>query len=57
MTLLRLQTLATGRTGVRPATAQAYVDLLNAGITPVVRSTARWAAPAISRRWRTSRWR
>ena len=37
MTLLRLQTLATGRTGVRPATAQAYADLLNAGLTPVVR--------------------
>ena len=35
--LLRLQTLVTGRTGVRPATAQAYADLLNAGITPVVR--------------------
>jgi histidine ammonia-lyase len=37
MALLRLQTLATGRTGVRPATAQAYLDLLNAGITPIVR--------------------
>ena len=36
MALLRLQTLATGRTGVRPRTAQAYADLLNAGITPVV---------------------
>lgn len=36
MTLLRLSTLATGRTGVCPATAQAYADLLNAGITPVV---------------------
>src|SRR5690554_3682129 len=34
--LLRLSTLATGRTGVRPAVAQAYVDLLNAGITPIV---------------------
>ena len=34
--LLRLSTLATGRTGVRPATAQAYADLLNAGITPIV---------------------
>ncbi|MFM9370074.1 histidine ammonia-lyase [Streptomyces sp. Da 82-17] len=34
--LLRLSTLATGRTGVRPETAQAYADLLNAGITPVV---------------------
>ena len=35
--LLRLQTMATGRTGVRPATAAAYAALLNAGITPVVR--------------------
>ncbi|MBE1877059.1 histidine ammonia-lyase [Myceligenerans pegani] len=35
--LLRLNTLATGRTGVRPATAQVYADMLNAGITPVVR--------------------
>ena len=34
--LLRLHTMATGRTGVRPVTAQAYADLLNAGITPVV---------------------
>ncbi|MFF2162023.1 histidine ammonia-lyase [Streptomyces sp. NPDC058175] len=34
--LLRLSTLATGRTGVRADTAQAYADLLNAGITPVV---------------------
>jgi histidine ammonia-lyase len=34
--LLRLSTLATGRTGVRPQTAAAYVALLNAGITPVV---------------------
>ncbi|MCU1674728.1 MAG: Tyrosine ammonia-lyase [Frankiales bacterium] len=37
MVLLRLQTLATGRTGVRPETARAYAGLLNAGITPVVR--------------------
>ena len=35
--LLRLSTLATGRTGVRSETAQAYAALLNAGITPVVR--------------------
>jgi len=35
--LLRLSTLATGRTGVRLQTAQAYADLLSAGITPVVR--------------------
>jgi histidine ammonia-lyase len=34
--LLRLSTLATGRTGVRPIVAQTYADMLNAGITPVV---------------------
>lgn len=34
--LLRLRTLASGRTGVRPETAQAVAALLNAGITPVV---------------------
>ncbi|MEO6822135.1 MAG: aromatic amino acid lyase, partial [Candidatus Nanopelagicales bacterium] len=34
--LLRLSTLATGRTGVRVTTAQAYANLLNAAITPVV---------------------
>ena len=34
--LLRLSTLATGRTGVRVGTAQAYAALLSAGITPVV---------------------
>ncbi len=34
--LLRISTLATGRTGVRPETLTAYVGLLNAGITPVV---------------------
>jgi len=37
MMLLRLSTLATGRTGVQVATAQALAGLLNAGITPVVR--------------------
>jgi histidine ammonia-lyase len=37
MMLLRLSTLATGRTGVRVRTARACADLLNAGITPVVR--------------------
>ncbi|HEY3439017.1 MAG TPA: histidine ammonia-lyase [Actinotalea sp.] len=35
--LLRLATLATGRTGVRPGTAQVYASMLDAGITPVVR--------------------
>jgi histidine ammonia-lyase len=37
MMLLRLSTLATGHTGVRPATAAALAALLDAGITPVVR--------------------
>jgi histidine ammonia-lyase len=35
--LLRLATLATGHTGTREETVAAYADLLNAGITPVVR--------------------
>ncbi len=35
--LLRLQTLTTGHTGVRPVVVQTYVDMLNAEITPVVR--------------------
>ncbi|GEL96836.1 histidine ammonia-lyase [Cellulomonas terrae] len=35
--LLRLSTLATGHTGVRPETAQAFAALLDAGLTPVVR--------------------
>ena len=34
--LLRLSTLATGRTGVRQETAELIAGLLNAGITPVV---------------------
>jgi histidine ammonia-lyase len=36
MMLLRIATLATGRTGVRPDTLLAYVALLNAGVTPMV---------------------
>ena len=34
--VLRLSTLATGRTGVRPLVASTYAAVLNAGITPVV---------------------
>ena len=34
--LLRLSTLATGRTGVRPEVAELMAAVLNAGITPVV---------------------
>ncbi|MGP4026836.1 histidine ammonia-lyase [Actinomadura sp. 3N407] len=34
--LLRLRTLATGRTGVQPVTARTLAELLNAGITPQV---------------------
>jgi histidine ammonia-lyase len=35
--LLRLHTLATGYTGIRPETARTLAALLNAGITPAVR--------------------
>ena len=34
--LLRLNTLASGRTGVRPVVVTTYAAILNAGITPVV---------------------
>ena len=34
--LLRLKTMCSGRTGVRPLVAKTYAALLNAGITPVV---------------------
>jgi histidine ammonia-lyase len=34
--LLRLKTLVSGRTGVRPELATTYADLLNAHITPIV---------------------
>lgn len=36
MMLLRLATLATGRTGVRPLVVETYAAVLNAGITPIV---------------------
>jgi histidine ammonia-lyase len=36
MMLLRLSTLATGRTGIRPETASTLAALLDAGVTPVV---------------------
>lgn len=36
MMLLRLRTLTTGRTGVRPVVAETLAALLDAGITPVV---------------------
>ncbi|MCR2809577.1 MULTISPECIES: histidine ammonia-lyase [unclassified Microbacterium] len=35
--LLRLRTLATGHTGVRPVVVHTYAAMLNAGITPIVR--------------------
>jgi histidine ammonia-lyase len=34
--LLRLKTLVSGRTGVRPVLAETYAAILNAGITPIV---------------------
>src|SRR4029079_13400536 len=37
MMLLRLSTLSTGPTGVRPVVATTYAAVLSAGITPVVR--------------------
>ncbi|GAA2007153.1 histidine ammonia-lyase [Microbacterium ulmi] len=37
LALLRLQTLATGRTGVRPVVVETYAAMLDAGITPIVR--------------------
>lgn len=37
LVFLRLKTLASGHTGVRPEVATAMADLLNAGITPAVR--------------------
>ena len=53
---LRAKTLASGRTGVRPVVLQTMVDVLNAGITPVVASSVHWAAPATSRRSPTVPW-
>jgi len=35
--LLRLKTLASGHTGVRPVVAQTMAELLNSGVTPAVR--------------------
>jgi histidine ammonia-lyase len=37
LVLLRLRTLASGHTGVRPAVAETMAALLNAGVTPAVR--------------------
>ncbi len=37
MMLLRLKTLVSGHTGVRPEIAEALAGLLNAGLTPIVR--------------------
>ncbi|MFT7841335.1 histidine ammonia-lyase [Saccharothrix sp. BKS2] len=37
LVLLRLKTLTSGHTGIRPGTAGAMAAMLNAGITPVVR--------------------
>ncbi|OKL54451.1 histidine ammonia-lyase [Bowdeniella nasicola] len=36
MMAIRIQSLATGHTGIRPETLQTYLDVLNAGIVPVV---------------------
>ena len=54
--LLRLSTLTTGHTGVRPRPRAAGRPLSH-GITTLGGSTARSAAPASWRRCRTARWR
>ena len=54
--LLRISTLATGRTGVRPETLAAYVDLLNAKITPIVPEYGSLGCPVTWPRWRTAPW-
>ena len=54
--LLRLSTLATGRTGVRLETAAGVRRDAHRPASPRwCASTARSAAPATSRRWRTAR--
>ena len=55
--LLRLSTLATGRTGVRIETAQAMAALLSHGVTPVVREYGSLGCSGTSPRSRTARWR
>ena len=54
MMLLRLSTLATGRTGVR-LDAQTYARMLTAGITPVVREYGSLGCSGTSPRSRTAR--
>ncbi len=51
--LLRLSTLATGRTGVRASTASALAACSTTASHPSCTSTARWAAPATWPRWLT----
>ena len=54
--LLRLRTLATGRTGIRPGhRARRWPSCSTPGSPRWCRSTAASAAPATSPRWRTSR--
>ena len=58
MQLLRLSTLATGRTGVRLGTARGLRGAAHGRDHARRRaSTARWAARATWRRWPPARWR
>jgi histidine ammonia-lyase len=57
MMLLRLRTLASGHTGVRPVVAETLAGLLTPASPRSCTSTAASAAPATSPRSRTSRWR
>ena len=54
---LRLKTLASGRTGVRPVVATTMAALLNAGITPLVREFGSLGCSGdLSRRFRIAHW-
>ena len=57
MQLLRLSTLATGRTGVRRSTVRAYAAMLTAGVTPVVGEYGSLGCSATSPPLRRARWR
>lgn len=54
---LRLKTLASGHTGVRPEVAQAMAGMLNAGITPVVHEYGSLGCSGDLAPSRTARWR
>ena len=54
--LLKVNSLARGFSGIRLPVIEALIALINAEVYPLSRSRARWAPPAIWRRWRICRW-